>query len=238
MTAKQTCRSASLVALLLALPVTALADPDDVEPVQRAGEVHDEALDAARNGNRVGDATPSESAPTRKPTGRFQIGVGFSTDENFIAAATIAQDDLFHTGQRLALTTRISAKHQLFLLDHALPLGDGVELHTQLYARDEELPGFRRKAAGGFCAARGADRRTPARVRGLSPGASVRRARRSGDRARHPQRAHRQPRPDDRIAARGARVLDARSAGAAEEGHVCSARRSRSRIRSSAPTFT
>ena len=46
------------------------------------------------------------------------------------------------------MTARI-AKHQLFLLDHALPLGDGVELHTQLYTRDAEFPGFHRKAAGG-----------------------------------------------------------------------------------------
>jgi outer membrane protein insertion porin family len=152
MSATQTIKSASLVALLLAASTgTALADPEDAEPVQPAGEVRDEG-DTAAPGQTEPASTPSEPDPPKhKPTGTFQIGAGFSSDENFIATARIAQDNLFRTGQRLALTTLISARRQLFQLDYAIPnlFGSGVELRTQLYARDDELPGFHRKAAGG-----------------------------------------------------------------------------------------
>jgi outer membrane protein insertion porin family len=144
MMATQTRRSASLVALSLGMAwsVPASAEPDDAEPVQRAGEARDEDGQAA--------STPSATATVpRKPTGRFQIGAGFSSDESFIATATIAQDDLFRTGQRLSLTAQISAKRQLFLIGYDVPLGGGLELRTQLYAADRLLPGFRRKAAGG-----------------------------------------------------------------------------------------
>lgn len=147
MNATQTRRSASLVALSLGVvsSVPAFAEPDGGEPVQRPGEARDE--DGPPR-------TPSETAPApppapRRPTGRFQIGAGFSSDENFIATATIAQDDLFHTGQRLSLSTQISSRRQLFLLGYDIPLGGGVELRTQLYAKDQLLPGFRRQAAGG-----------------------------------------------------------------------------------------
>jgi outer membrane protein insertion porin family len=129
--------------------VPAFAEPDDAEPVQRAGEVRDDEPGGERDGAQQ-PRTPSATAPRpRKPTGRFQIGAGFSSDESFIAQATIAQDDLFRTGQRLALTAQISAKRQLFLLGYDVPLGGGLELRTQLYAKDQLLPGFRRKAAGG-----------------------------------------------------------------------------------------
>ena len=156
MNATQTIKSASLVALSLGVvsSVPAYAEPDDAEPVQRAGEARDEDRDENRDEDRDKDdqtpRTPSAVAPARrKPTGRFQIGAGFSSDESFIAQATIAQDDLFRTGQRLSLTAQISARRQLFLLGYDVPLGGGVELRTQLYAKDQLLPGFRRKAAGG-----------------------------------------------------------------------------------------
>jgi outer membrane protein insertion porin family len=154
MSVKQTSKSASLVALLLAASTgTALADPEDAEPGQPAGEVRDDG-DTKAPGQTEPASTPSAPdppppPPKRIPTGRFQVGAGFSTDENFIATATIAQDNLFQTGQRLALTATISQRRQLFLLDHAIPLGDGLELRTQLYAKDEAYPGFHRKAAGG-----------------------------------------------------------------------------------------
>lgn len=151
MNATQTRRSASLVALSLGVvsSVPAYAEPDDAEPVERPGEVRDEGR-GERDEVDQPPRTPSAPAPPRrKPTGRFQIGAGFSSDESFIAQATIAQDDLFRTGQRLSLTAQISARRQLFLLGYDVPLGGGLELRTQLYAKDQLLPGFRRKAAGG-----------------------------------------------------------------------------------------
>ena len=151
MTATQTRRSASLVALSLGVlsSVPAFAEPDDAEPVPRAGEVRDEEPSDERDGAEQ-PRTPSATAPRpRRPTGRFQIGAGFSSDESFIAQATIAQDDLFRTGHRLSLTAQISAKRQLFLLGYDVPVGGGLELRTQLYAKDQLLLGFRRKATGG-----------------------------------------------------------------------------------------
>ncbi len=152
MNATQTSKSASLVALSLGVvsSVPAYAEPDDTEPLPRPGEVRGDDRDERRDTVDQTPRTPSAVAPARrKPTGRFQIGAGFSSDESFIAQATIAQDDLFRTGQRLSLTAQISARRQLFLLGYDVPLGGGLELRTQLYAKDQLLPGFRRKAAGG-----------------------------------------------------------------------------------------
>ncbi|HEY5946256.1 MAG TPA: BamA/TamA family outer membrane protein [Kofleriaceae bacterium] len=89
--------------------------------------------------------------PPKPPTGRFQVGAGFSSDEGFIASATIAQDDLFHTGDQLLLTTRISAKRILFLQRFADPdvLGSRFGLSIDLYNDSRQLPGFTRDAAGG-----------------------------------------------------------------------------------------
>ncbi len=43
---------------------------------------------------------------TERPTGTFQIGAGFSSIENFIATAQIAQHNLFGRGQTLSLLSR------------------------------------------------------------------------------------------------------------------------------------
>lgn len=148
MSPTQTWRSASLVVLLVALPVPAFAEPDDATPVQRAGEVRED------------EAAPPTVAPTppappqrlkRRPTGRFQIGAGYSTDDKFIASAEIGQDNLFGTGQRLSLGSKISARQQLFRLGYDLPhlLGSDLELRTELVNRRDQLPGFVRSGVGG-----------------------------------------------------------------------------------------
>ncbi len=148
MSATQTWRSASLVVLLVASPVPAFAEPEDATPVQRAGEVHD---DEATPPGEAPALTPPSPPPKRRPTGRFQIGAGYSTDDKFIASAEIAQDSLFGTGQRLSLSAKISARQQLFRLGYDLPhlLGSDLELRTELVTRREQLPGFVRSAAGG-----------------------------------------------------------------------------------------
>lgn len=150
MSATQTWRSASLVVLLVALPVPALAEPEDATPVQRAGEARDD------------EATPPSEAPAltppvpppgikRKPTGTFQIGAGYSTDEKFLAAAEIAQSNLFGTGHRLAMTARVSARRQLFRIGYDIPhlLGSDLALRTELVNRRDHLPGFLREGVGG-----------------------------------------------------------------------------------------
>jgi outer membrane protein insertion porin family len=121
MFAKQTSMSASLVFWLFGA-TPALADDS---PPQAPGEEH-------------------------HPTGRFSIGAGFSTEEQFIAAAEIAQDDLFGTGTQLSLTSRISAMRQLFDLHigHEHLLGTDWGISTDLYLDKRVLPGLVREAAG------------------------------------------------------------------------------------------
>ncbi len=145
MSATQTWRSASLVVLLVMSPVAASADPDDATPVQRPGEATDDEAPAPT------EAPAPRPPPKRRPTGRFEIGAGYSTDDKFIARAEIAQDNLFGTGQRLSLSAKISAREQLFRVGYDLPhlLGSDLTLRTELTNRREQLPGFVRSGAGG-----------------------------------------------------------------------------------------
>jgi len=94
---------------------------------------------------------PEPAPPPPKPSGTFSIGAGFSSDDGFIAAATIAQPDLFRTGNLLMMHARISARRQLFLERFADPdlFGSPVGFSADLYADTRELPGFTRKAVGG-----------------------------------------------------------------------------------------
>ncbi|HYP89972.1 MAG TPA: outer membrane protein assembly factor BamA, partial [Polyangiaceae bacterium] len=71
---------------------------------------------------RVDISTEQGSAPdkvnvyievTERPTGRFQVGAGFSSVENFIATAQIQQANLFGNGQSLSLQGQFSSLRQL-----------------------------------------------------------------------------------------------------------------------------
>lgn len=97
-------------------------------------------------------AVADDGAPVeRPPTGRFEIGAGFSSEENFIAHAGIAQDDLFGTGQKLALTADLSMLRQSFQIVHEVPdlLGSGLDLRSELYSRRRVYDGFARESSGG-----------------------------------------------------------------------------------------
>lgn len=56
-----------------------------------------------------------------RPTGTFQIGAGFSSQENFILTAQISQQNLFGRGQSLSLQGQISSLRQLFQLQFTEP---------------------------------------------------------------------------------------------------------------------
>ena len=129
MIAKQTLQSASLVALLAASPDFAHAEPD--APLPRPSEVRPE--------------------PPPLPTGSFAIGAGFSNEEGFIARAEVAQDNLFGTGDRLALGARISARDQRFDLafEHRHLLGSTLSLTAGLIDDTRHMYGFTREAVGG-----------------------------------------------------------------------------------------
>jgi outer membrane protein insertion porin family len=93
----------------------------------------------------------ADDPPSRPPTGRFVIGAGFSSDEGFIAHAEVAQDDLFHTGQKLSLSADISALRQELRIVHEVPdvLSSGLDLRTELFSTRREYPGFVREGYGG-----------------------------------------------------------------------------------------
>ena len=129
MFAKQTL-SASLVALLAG---HAAADPTVDPPLPAPG---------------------TDEAPPQHPSGTFQIGAGFSTDDGFLARARIAQMDLFRSGIQLSLDTIISARRQSFDLNFVDPhlLDSDVALGASLYNDQRQLPGFMRKDVGGTVA--------------------------------------------------------------------------------------
>lgn len=145
MFAKQTVLSASLVALLgAALPARA---EGEVSP-QSTGEAHaDDPLPEPR------ELPPAKRFHRRyrtEPTGTFSIGAGYSSDEGFLAAATIAQPDLFHTGHQLSMHARLSQRRELFLERYAIPelLGTQWSLSVDLYSDTRRLPAFTRAGTG------------------------------------------------------------------------------------------
>ena len=98
------------------------------------------------------EETSDEAEPTgRLPTGRFEIGAGFTSDESFIARAGVYQDDLFGTGNALSLTARLSARSQLFLMRFTDPdvLDSDVIFNADVYNRSQTWSGFTRQGAGG-----------------------------------------------------------------------------------------
>lgn len=127
MNAKQTVASASLVVGVIGCAVLARAEPATAPPPD-------------------GQAAPA----TKKATGTFEVGAGYATDDGFVARATIAQANLFGTGDLLALDASISARRQLFDLRFGAPhvLDSDFRLDTTLYSERRILPGFARSAVG------------------------------------------------------------------------------------------
>lgn len=88
---------------------------------------------------------------TERPTGTFQIGAGFSSFENFIGQAQVAQNNLFGRGTSLQLSAQISSLRQFFSVNYTDPyfldtrITFAFSAYNQLlYYRD-----FTRRASGG-----------------------------------------------------------------------------------------
>jgi len=88
---------------------------------------------------------------TERPTGTFQIGAGFSSVENFIAQAQIAQNNLFGRGQSLTLQIQVSGLRQLFLLRFTEPyfLDTRWTFAFSLFNSLTNFESFARQAYGG-----------------------------------------------------------------------------------------
>jgi outer membrane protein insertion porin family len=81
----------------------------------------------------------------------FTIGAGMAPDDGFLAAATVANPNLFGTGRLLALDARISERRQLFTMRYGEPrlLDTNLHLDVEIYNGRASWPGFDRAAAGG-----------------------------------------------------------------------------------------
>ena len=81
-------------------------------------------------------------------TGTFQLGAGYSSDEGFLASASIDQPDLVHTGNELGMFAHITERHQRFDALFRDPHVLGGTLTIDLYNDVKQMPGFTRQAAG------------------------------------------------------------------------------------------
>jgi outer membrane protein insertion porin family len=90
-------------------------------------------------------------ADDNPPTGFFEVGAGYSSDEGFIAKARVGQPNLFHTGTGLYLDAQVSQLGTRFGLDYVIPkLGDtGLDADFSLFATTRQFPGFDREGEGG-----------------------------------------------------------------------------------------
>lgn len=86
-----------------------------------------------------------------KATGTFQIGAGFSSAENFIATAQIAQDNFLGRGQSVALSAQISSLRQLFQLRFTEPYFLDTEwtFSFNAFNTETQFRSFLRSATGG-----------------------------------------------------------------------------------------
>jgi outer membrane protein insertion porin family len=88
---------------------------------------------------------------TERATGTFQIGAGFSSVENFIGQAQVAQNNLFGRGTSLQLQAQISSLRQLFSVRYVDPYFLDTRITFALSGYNSLLyyPSFNRTARGG-----------------------------------------------------------------------------------------
>ncbi len=86
-----------------------------------------------------------------RATGTFQVGAGFSSAENFIATAQIAQDNFLGRGQSLQLSAQVSSLRQLFQLRFTEPyfLDSLVTFSFNAFNTETQFRSFFRSASGG-----------------------------------------------------------------------------------------
>ncbi len=88
---------------------------------------------------------------TERPTGTFQVGAGFSSVENFIGQAQVAQNNLFGRGTTLRLSAQISSLRQLFSVNYIDPYFLDTKLTFAFSGYNQLLyyPNFNRTTRGG-----------------------------------------------------------------------------------------
>jgi len=86
-----------------------------------------------------------------RPTGSFNIGVGFSTIEHFIFNASVAKENFFGYGISGVVSAELSKKRQMFMLSARDPYFLDTEwmVGAEVYRNAYHYIDFRRVAAGG-----------------------------------------------------------------------------------------
>lgn len=110
-----------------------------------------ESVDVSTKRGSADDRIVVNLEVKERATGTFQVGAGFSSVENFIAQAQVAQDNLFGRGQRLALQAQISGLRQLFSLSFWEPyfLDSDWTFGFDIYNSIRNYESFNRNATGG-----------------------------------------------------------------------------------------
>lgn len=75
---------------------------------------------------------------TERPTGNLMLGAGFSSSEGLVLSASVSQNNLFGTGNRLAAQINSGSVNTVYSLSFTNPYytPDGVSLGYDLYRRD------------------------------------------------------------------------------------------------------
>ncbi len=87
--------------------------------INNLGYFADVKIDTRRG--KEPDLIDIDTTLTERPTGSISFGIGFSSVENLIFNASIAQDNLFGRGQRLNLSTNLSSRRTNFDLNFTEP---------------------------------------------------------------------------------------------------------------------
>jgi outer membrane protein insertion porin family len=88
---------------------------------------------------------------TERPTGTFQVGVGFSSIENFIATAQVQQANFFGHGQNVSLQGQMSTLRQQANLQFIEPyfLGSRFSMSVDLFDQQRIFTDFSQSSLGG-----------------------------------------------------------------------------------------
>lgn len=86
-----------------------------------------------------------------RTTGTFQVGMGFSSLDNFIATMQIAKDNFLGRGQRMSVQGQLSSIRTVFQASFFEPyfLDTNVTYSIDLYRFDQLYTDFSRRATGG-----------------------------------------------------------------------------------------
>jgi outer membrane protein insertion porin family len=84
------------------------------------------------------DQVDVDVAVTEKSTGNMMLGAGFSSTDGFVLSGSVSQNNLFGTGNRLALQINSGSVNTVYSLSYTNPYFtlDGVSLGYDIYRRD------------------------------------------------------------------------------------------------------